>query len=154
MGENKVVITDTSCFILLTKIDALDVLKELFTTVFTTPEIAEEFGDPLPEWVIVKPVTNRKTFHSYLGKVDRGEASALVLADEIHADLLVIDDMKARKFAQKIGFTLKGTLGLLIMARQEGVITELRPYLGRVQRTNFRVAKSLIEQCLRIVGER
>jgi len=62
--------------------------------------------------------------------------------------------MKARKYAQKIGFTLKGTLGLLIMARQEGVITELRPYLGRVQRTNFRVAKSLIEQCLRIVGER
>ncbi|MGK6353171.1 DUF3368 domain-containing protein [Parapedobacter sp. DT-150] len=153
MSENKIVVTDTSCFILLSKIDALDVLGKLFSTVFTTPEIAEEFGGPLPEWVIVQPARDRKIFRNYLGKVDRGEASALVLAGEIHADLVILDDLKARKFAQKVGLTFKGTLGLLVMARQRGIIPELRPYLNRVQRTNFRVAKSLIEQSLRSAGE-
>ncbi|AYL95810.1 hypothetical protein HYN43_011150 [Mucilaginibacter celer] len=53
--ENKIVITDTSCFILLKKINALDILHLSFTHVLTTPEIAEEYGYPLPVWIIIQP---------------------------------------------------------------------------------------------------
>jgi hypothetical protein len=51
--ENKIVITDTNCFVLLEKINALFVLHELFAIVLTTPEIVKEYGDELPDWVIV-----------------------------------------------------------------------------------------------------
>ena len=52
MQENKVVITDASCFILLDKIDAFPVLNELFSSVITTPEIAAEYGKRLPVWMM------------------------------------------------------------------------------------------------------
>jgi predicted nucleic acid-binding protein len=54
LPENKIVITDTSCFVLLEKINALDILHRLFSTVLTTPEIAAEYGNPLPDWVIIQ----------------------------------------------------------------------------------------------------
>lgn len=60
MPENfKVIITDTSCFSLLYKLDALEILHQLFSTVITTPEIVAEFRFPLPGWVIVQEVNNK-----------------------------------------------------------------------------------------------
>jgi predicted nucleic acid-binding protein len=56
--EYEIVIADTSCFILLHKIEELDILKSVFGSVVTTNEIAEEFGLPLPEWVKIKAVKN------------------------------------------------------------------------------------------------
>ena len=153
MAKSKIVITDTSCFILLSKIGALDVLKELFLAVFTTPEVAGEYGSPLPDWVIITPVQNRQLLDAYQEKVDIGEASAIALAKEINADLIILDDSAARKFAQQLGFAIKGTLGLLVLAKKEGVISSVRPYFDRVQQTNFRVAPSLIVAGLREAGE-
>lgn len=53
------VITDTSCLILLEKIDALPILNLLFNNIFTTPEIASEFGKALPHWIQIKTVKNK-----------------------------------------------------------------------------------------------
>jgi predicted nucleic acid-binding protein len=153
VSQNKIVITDTSCFILLSKIDAFGILGALFTAVFTTPEIAGEYGGQLPDWIIIQPVKDRALLDVYHQKVDPGEASALALAQEINADLIIIDDLAARKFALKLGLSFKGTLGLLVMAKQEGVIASVRPYLEKVQQTNFRLAGHLIEQSLRDAGE-
>jgi predicted nucleic acid-binding protein len=149
----KIVITDTSCFVLLSKIDAFDLLQKLFGTVFTTPEIMAEYGEQLPDWVIVQTVQNHDLLQNYQTKVDPGEASALALAQEIHADLVILDDLDARKFAVKLGISIKGTLGLLAMAKQKGVIASVRPFLEKVSQTNFRVAAYLIEQTLRDAGE-
>ena len=85
--------------------------------VFTTPEIVEEYGGPLPGWVSVQPVQNKKLLQTYRKRIDRGEASAIALAREIHADLVILDDKAARKFAQRLDLALKGTLGLLAMAQ-------------------------------------
>jgi predicted nucleic acid-binding protein len=103
--------------------------------------------------VIVKPVQDRELLRSYQRKIDPGEASALALAHEINADLVILDDRDARKFALQIGIEIKGTLGLLVMAKQGGVITSIRPFLEKVGQTNFRVAAFLIEQAIRDSGE-
>jgi predicted nucleic acid-binding protein len=52
---HKTVISDTSCLIILSKIDALGLLQQLYGEVFTTLEIATEYGLPLPEWIHVTP---------------------------------------------------------------------------------------------------
>jgi predicted nucleic acid-binding protein len=118
MQENKVVITDASCFILLDKIDAFSILKELYKAVITTPEIAAEYGRRLPEWVEVKAVQNRDLLYTYAESIDIGEASAMALANEIHADL-ILDDGAARKFAEKLALEITGSIGVLLMRQKE-----------------------------------
>src|SRR3569833_2080926 len=89
------IITDASCFILLDKIDALSILNNLFPNVVTTPEIANEFGKALPDWVEIRAVKD-KTRQLSFESVDSGEASAIALAIETPLSLLIIDDLKGR----------------------------------------------------------
>lgn len=78
--STKVIVTDSSCFIILQKINALFVLNELFALVLTTPEVQAEFGYPLPAWVVIESVTDKNLMKQYNQFVDRGEASAIALA--------------------------------------------------------------------------
>jgi predicted nucleic acid-binding protein len=116
---NKVVITDTTCFIILDKIGVLYLLGQVFSTVITTPEIALEFGLPLPGWVTVITASPhlREEFET---RVDPGEASAIALAIEIHPDYVILDDLDARKFAEQLRLSVKGTGGVLLLAKQRG----------------------------------
>ena len=95
------VIADTSCFILLAKIDQLDVLRRLFSEVYTTPEIANEFGQQLPDWILVDTSTDHKYQQLLAQEVDLGEASAIALSLEKKDALLILDDRRARKLAKK-----------------------------------------------------
>jgi predicted nucleic acid-binding protein len=56
-SEKRLIISDTSCLIGLTNIGMLDVLKQLYNTVIVTREIAREYGEPLPDWILVRNVT-------------------------------------------------------------------------------------------------
>jgi predicted nucleic acid-binding protein len=147
------VITDASCFILLDKIDSLSILNALFTQVVTTPEIADEFGKPLPEWVKINTVRDKVLQISFEENVDAGEASAIALAIETPSSLLIIDDLKGRKLALSLNLLHTGTLGVLVLAKKQGVITLLRPLLKKIQSTNFRLSQMLIDNILHQAGE-
>ncbi|GGG96334.1 hypothetical protein GCM10007415_34420 [Parapedobacter pyrenivorans] len=73
--EYSIVITDTSCFITLDKIGAFDVLRKAFSHIATTPEIQEEFGSELPEWIEIRPVQDHTLKEVFKETVDAGEAS-------------------------------------------------------------------------------
>lgn len=100
-AEYEIVIADTSCFILLDKIGELDLLRSLFGEVVTTDVIAREFGTPLPGWVIIRSTKN--TYLPFTLDLDPGEASAITLALESGPSLLILDDGKGRKAAQRLG---------------------------------------------------
>ncbi|MVN22557.1 DUF3368 domain-containing protein [Mucilaginibacter arboris] len=153
MPEAKIIITDASCFIILQKLNAIHLLQNLFTSVITTPQIATEFGYPLPVWVKIMTVTNEVTFESLKLHLDVGEASAIALANEINHDYLILDDLKARYFAEQKGLKVKGTLGVLLTAKIKGIIPFLLPYLDALQQTNFRISKNLVQQILNDAGE-
>jgi len=150
--KSKIVKTDTSCFILLEKINALPILNQLFDLVLTTPEIVKEFGKPLPDWVIIKSA-DPSLKEEYCKYVDRGEASAIALASEISCDYIILDDIAARKLAKKLGLPVKGTVGVLLNAKQKGVIPLFRPYLDLIQQTDFRLSRQLAEQFIKDSGE-
>jgi predicted nucleic acid-binding protein len=152
LPENKIVITDTSCLILLEKINALDILPRLFETILTTPEIAEEYGGQLPSWITVKNA-DQVAKEEFMRYVDRGEASAIALAVENKCDYIIIDDMAGRRLATKLGLPVKGTVGVLLLAKQNGVIPVFGPYLHLIQQTNFRLSSSLAAQFIKDAGE-
>jgi predicted nucleic acid-binding protein len=150
---DKIVVTDASCFITLEKIDGLQLLNALYKQVITTPEIAAEYGKRLPDWVDVKAVLDRELLYTYAETVDIGEASAMALAVEIHADLLIIDDAEGRRFAKKLELNITGTVGVILSAKLNSIIPTVKPYIIKIQQTNFRISEWLISQVLKDAGE-
>ena len=149
--EYEIVIADTSCFILLDKIGELELLKSLFGHVVTTAIIADEFGIALPEWVQIRQV-NDVHFQSLLD-IDPGEASAIALAMESEPSLLVIDDGKGRKVAQRLNLNITGSLGIFLRAKRSGVIPYIKPILQKIQQTNFRYSAAVLQEILSLAGE-
>jgi predicted nucleic acid-binding protein len=85
--------------------------------------------------------------------LDKGESEAIVLANNINADLIVIDERKARKIAKDIGLNVTGTLGILVEAKQKGLIKELKPLLDGLIDNNIRIDKKLYAEILKLVEE-
>lgn len=143
-----IIITDTSCFILLDKINAFDVLQGLFHNVTTTPEIQREFGSDLPAWIEIRPVKDMILMEVLKESVDPGEASAIALAMETPDSLIIIDDLKGRKLAARMELNFIGTLGLLLKAKEHCVIPLIKPYIDKIQATDFRISQSIVNYIL------
>ena len=145
---NITVIADTSYLIALSKIEAIELLNELYEEIYITDEIALEFGESLPEWVIIENVKNKKYQQLLDLYLDLGEASAIALALEKVDVLLILDDLKGRKEAEKLGFRITGTLGILFKAKREGLITELKSYIEKLKAVGFRISPKIEEDIL------
>ena len=119
----------------------------------TTPEIAEEFGEKLPDWIKIQPVSDKKYQDFLETQVDSGEASAIALAAEYDDVLLLLDDLKARKLATRLKFKITGALGVIHKAKQMSLIEEVRPLIDKLLLTDFRVADNIIEEILKLNNE-
>ena len=150
---HKIVISDTSTLILFDKINEFDLLKKVYGQLTTTPEIAEEFGEKLPEWIVIQPVKDTKYQKFLETQVDRGEASALALASELENVLLILDDLKARKLAVKLQFKTTGTLGIIHKAKEKSIIQKVKPLIEKLLSTNFRISNEVINEILRLNNE-
>ena len=149
----KVIISDTSCLLLLEKLGALDLLKKLFGTITITPEVGKEFNIKLPEWFELSQPENKMYQKILEASLDKGEASAIALAIEHKDCLLIIDELKARKYAELLGLKITETLGVLIDAKLSGHLKSIRPLLDRIRTTNFRLSKELEQKALEKSGE-
>jgi predicted nucleic acid-binding protein len=142
---NKIIIADTSCLIALTNIENLDILHKVCQTVLITPEIATEYGEELPPWIMVAPVRDSGKTMLIRKNLDPGESSAIALALETKDPLLILDDAQARSFAVDLGLAITGTLGILLAAYRQGIITDLNPIIARLEACNFRLPRDLPE---------
>lgn len=153
LQEYEIVIADTSCFILLDKIGEIQLLKKIFLSIATTQTIPIEFGSPLPDWIIVLPVQNI-SFQKFLEiEIDTGEASAFALSLEYNSSLLIIDDLKARRLADKLLINYTGTLGVILKAKELNIVHSVKPLLDKIQLTNFRFSKKVFNEILSIANE-
>lgn len=148
-----IIVSDASCLILFDKIGELDLLRQLFESIIVSPAIIEEFGAPLPNWIKILASQNT-TYQTILeATLDKGEASAIALAVEHPDCLLIIDDLKGRKFAKKLGLTITGSLGILIAAKKAGTIPTVKPFIDKIKQTNFRISDNLVQRVLTQVNE-
>jgi predicted nucleic acid-binding protein len=148
-----VVITDTSCLIALSKTNVLDILPKLYSRVVVTEEIAAEFGEPLPLWLEVMPVADKKYLQLLEHTLDKGEASAIALAISLGDVLLIMDDLKGRKEAKRLGFKITGTLGVLFSAKQKGLLPALKPLIDQLYAVDFRISPHIVKELLTLSGE-
>jgi len=149
----KVIISDTSCFIILSKIDEMSLLQKVYGHVVTTLEISEEFGEPLPLWVEVTSVKDKIRQQLLEMQIDKGESSAIALALETPNSTIILDDYKARKVAKQLGLIFTGTLGVIINAKLLGKIDSIVPLLQKIKETDFRISAELEMEALKEAGE-
>lgn len=149
----KPIISDTSCFIILAKIGQFEILHQVYGEIITTPDIAKEYGDTLPEWVEIRFVNDKSKQQLLEMHIDRGESSAIALALEIPGSTLIVDDHKAREIAAKLGIVFTGTIGVIIKAKLLGIISSIKPLLQEIKKTNFRLSAELELQALKQAGE-
>ena len=149
----KAIISDTSCFIVLTNIGELDLLQKVYGQIVTTPEIAAEFGEPLPEWVEIAEVKDKYRQTILELQIDKGESSAIALALETPDSIVILDDYKARKIAERLGITFTGTIGVIIKAKLNGTIPSVKPILEKIKQTDFRLSREIETQALKEADE-
>jgi predicted nucleic acid-binding protein len=149
----KVIISDTSCLIILTKIGELDLLRQLYKTVTITHDILLEYGEHLPDWIEVEQANDHYRQQLLEMQIDKGEASAIALALETSENIIILDDWKARKLAERLGLSVTGTIGVIIRAKNNGLIPSIIPYLDKIRETNFRISEELEQIALKEANE-
>lgn len=149
----KTIISDTSCFIILSNIGELDLLQKVYGHIITTQEIANEFGEILPDWVFIHSVNDKYRQQLLEMQIDKGESSAIALALEIPDCTIILDDFKARKIVAQLGLNFTGTIGIIIKAKLNGVIPSIKPLLLKIRETDFRLTSELELVALREAGE-
>ena len=152
-----IVVSDTSPLNYLVLIKQEDLLLKLFGRVIIPQVVFNElsaagasaqvrdWAQNLPVWIEVKQTA--LTANNSLNILDAGEREAILLAQELSADLLLVDDRQARQAAVNLGIEITGILGVLDRATREGLIN-LKTAIENLQKTNFHIADDLIQKLL------
>lgn len=157
-----IVVSDTSVITNLVQIDQLTLLKDLFGNIVIPQKVYDELTKVPKQidlierlnWIEVKQISDRTHFDNLLRTLDPGEAEAIVLAIELEADALLIDEKKGRKIAQEHGIIITGLLGILIIAKAENLISEVKPILDKlIFETGFRINPKLYQDILKKIDE-
>lgn len=150
---HKIVIADTSCLILFSKIELLHILHLLYPDVLITPEVANEFAEPLPEWINIQSANpvNISLFENY--NLGIGEITSLALAIELKDSTIILDDDKAKKIAKSHNLDVTGSLGIILKAKEKNIISSVKDVLLKIKATNFHLPSSLENLILKIAKE-
>jgi len=144
-------------------IDKLSLLDELFDEIYIPKTV---FKEATIKWKRKADVIEGWGNHRTLGTtdvrakasleliLDEGEAEVIVLAQEIKADLVIIDEDKARKIAKLNNLKCTGTIGVLLDAKREGKIFQLKPFLDRLIAEGIYISDYLYNNAMVLSNER
>ncbi|WP_413172248.1 DUF3368 domain-containing protein [Anabaena azotica] len=158
-----VIVADSSPLISLSIIAQLELLPQLYQRILLPPAVWDEVtvqGAGLPGSLAVSQLTwlEIQTPEALILEplsilVDRGEAEAIALAQSTPNSLVLLDDAKARRVAERLGIPRIGTLGILRKAKKSGLITEVKLYIDKLLANGIYIQPSLINAVLRDIGE-
>ena len=152
-----IVVSDTSPITALLAVKQSELLLRLFGEVIIPEAVETELlrtHSTLPAWLHVQSLQNSAKANLYVQSVDRGEAEAIALAEELHADHLLIDERKGRRLAQQQGLPVVGLLGVVLLAKRAKMIPYARALLEQLDQTaGIYLTDELKEAALKTVGE-
>lgn len=155
-----IVIADTGPINYLILIDAIDVLPKLYGRILVPPSVSDELRHPRapeavrkwilepPQWFEVRPTTRMPDNGLLAADLEIGERDAILLAEEIEADELIIDDGRGRQEAARRRMHFVGTLGVLRTAANVGLV-DFKMAVNRLRATNFHIARSILDQLIK-----
>jgi hypothetical protein len=157
------VVTNTSPLLYLHRLRLIEVLPQLYTRVVVPTAVVRELAEggrcghdvPSPAtlpWADVCDAPGAAILPLVTDLGD-GERAAIALAASRKSDLLLLDDALARRHAQLLGLTITGTLGVLLRAKEAGLVPAITPVVERLERLGFRLAPETRVAVLKLAGE-
>jgi uncharacterized protein len=159
------IVSNTSPISNLTLIGEHSLLRQIYPKIIIPPAVHTELTC-LPKlqtaidsfitegWLEIQPPANFQLLQTLNQSLDPGESEAITLAITLGADRLLIDERLGRNIATNYGLKLRGIVGILVNAKQEGMIPALKPILDRlIHQAGFRVSPALYNRTLQEVGE-
>ncbi len=160
-----VVVSDTTTLSNLLIIGHIDLLRTLYGPITIPVAVSDELlnltthKSPVDQFLSQSWVTTQQIQHKEYAlllrqQLDAGEAEVIALAIELGIDLLIVDELKGRTVAKSLGLTVIGTLGILVDAKREAQISQVKPLLSRLTtEAGFWVSESLRSRVLDSVNE-
>ena len=160
-----IVVSNTSPINNLAAIEQLHLLKALYGSIIIPAAVYREltgYGTALPgcrevqtyDWIERREAMELPLLKSLKKKLHEGEAEAIALAIELNADWVLIDENRGRSAANQYGVKFTGVLGILVKAKEEGLIPLVKPLMDRlISEAGFWVNESLYFQILQLAGE-
>ncbi|MBI3604542.1 MAG: DUF3368 domain-containing protein [Nitrospirae bacterium] len=159
-SSRPVVVVNTSPLIYLSSINKIHILKDLFHEIFIPDAVRKEvlsggkgsfgFHELKNEsWIKAKKIKNTLSKQWLLTDLDEGEAELMVLAEELKAQLIIMDDKLGRRIAHLKGFPVVGTLRVLVNAKEKGIIQEIKPLLNKLKEAGFWFSEDIYRTILK-----
>lgn len=163
-----IVVSDTTPITSLMKAGQLELLHKFFGVVYIPGAVYRELTDNETfseearmvqecDFLYVQKVNNGRSvtiLQSFTG-LDAGESEAIILADEMNSDVLLMDEHKGRQVAKKLGITITGTIGILSQAFDEGMLTreDVERCIARLQESGIRISEKLYQRLIKKTGK-
>ncbi|MCF2504361.1 DUF3368 domain-containing protein [Dyadobacter sp. CY107] len=157
-----IVVSDTSVISGLLQSESLHILQKLYKNIVIPNEVFIELGQLdralftqlFSDWIEIKHVHDSKLLHELSSLLDLGEAEAITLAKDLKADVLLIDEKKGRAIATQLGLNITGILGILIQAKRQNHVAEIKPIIRILtEKAGVWFKPDLIGEVLTIVNE-
>ncbi len=156
----KVVVADTGAIISLVHIGGIELIEEIFGDFYISNAVWVElnnYDNPYFDYSVLsdlKPKVKEINSKNYLSVImDYGESESAILYGELNADYLLIDDNRARTIAESLDINCIGTLGLLLKAKQKGLLPELKTIFEKLIKVGRYFSVKLLNSILEQVGE-
>jgi len=152
-----IVVSDTSAITSLIQVGRAEVLARLYREIYVPEAVRNELlqtHSALPEFVRVRQTERKSEVQRLCAELDLGEAEAIILAKEIGADYLLIDETLGRQVAIREGVKVIGLLGVLLEGKAHGYISSVREVTEELETiSGFRVADAVKQIIFREAGE-
>jgi predicted nucleic acid-binding protein len=160
-----IVVSNTTPLIGMATIQRFDLLQKVFGKVHIPGAVYQEAivagreaggakqEVPSASWIEVVPVKDRLAVEVLLDELDLGEAETIVLARELGADWVLMDERKGRRKLSELKMNKIGTIGILLKAKEVGLLRQIRPDLDRLRNRGFSLSQTVIDMVLQQAGE-
>ncbi|MDM7273515.1 DUF3368 domain-containing protein [Sulfurihydrogenibium azorense] len=156
------VVSNTTPILSFIKLNRIDILEKIYERILIPEAVFGEIQEGKNKyyidiskepWIEILKVENRKILEQLEKELDKGEAEAIALSLELPADLLLIDEKLGRRIAEEKGIKISGKIGILIKAKKQGIIKEVKPFIYELIEKGNYYEESFIKLILQHTGE-
>ena len=159
-----IVVANAGPLIALAQIGHLELLPALYGKIHIPAAVHQEVAGlrreqpgaaevRLAAWIETLDIADTTAFQLLRERLDAGESAAILLAIELEADLLLIDEARGRRVAEALGLAKTGTIGTLIACKRQGLVSAVKPLLNALRTSGFFMSDDLYQSACSLAGE-